>query len=414
MADAIPYPTPSSPDAPESLDNSPGAHNSINIIGGVGDLFTIDDTTKITVVFDGSGSMDDVLASLQEMQSTLLQPLLLPYYGFDEAAYDANVTVEENNSEEFLKWLSGADGIGTPGAKQIYLIFVDESQGDYTDSSTPGPTATGLSDITDLRTFLAGRVSEDYRGVVFHVNSDFGGAVAQLEAMLEHVINGTSPYDSDGENLADYAGDGLVAAVLDVADDGDAEYYADLVRDALSRLNVAIPPPGSLTNTPTAPADAPDALTNSPASAADAPDALTNEAAAQASAPDALTNEAAAQADAPDALTNEAAAQASAPDALTNNPASAADAPDALTNEAAAPAYAPSALTNSPVSAADAPDALTNEAAAPADAPDALTNPVASSPAGALSVPQSGDWIFQNGLWDDDDIWNDAASWPAA
>jgi hypothetical protein len=99
------------------------------------DTPVLDSTTAITIFFDASGSMNEVLPSLQYMQNTLLKPCLLPYYNNDVNLYNQRVTVLSIGSGQILNertiaWLGELPPNGA--TKVVNLAFSNESFNVYT------------------------------------------------------------------------------------------------------------------------------------------------------------------------------------------------------------------------------------------------------------------------------------------
>ncbi|WOO43161.1 hypothetical protein [Rubellicoccus peritrichatus] len=207
-------------------------------------MLQIDTDTKITIFFDSSGSMDTTLAPLQTMRDTLLQDLLIGYYGGNTTIYDAQVTIIEDTSERTFDWLNNQGS--ALGTKHIILVFQDEASSIYTGGSQP--TSQFQTDMVALRTVLAGRTEEDYQAIVFQVQGDAN--TPAFTTLLENVVAGTSPYDAAADNLSDHPD--LFGVTYDVLEADTAAYYAQTIQTALFAADVSVPPPGSINLSPAA------------------------------------------------------------------------------------------------------------------------------------------------------------------
>ncbi len=203
----------------------------------------IDIDTKIFIYFDASGSMNSTLFPLRTMRNQLLKDALLPLYENDSDAYDENVTIIDNWSDERTFRVLNLDG-ATPEGNVIALAFQDEAATNYHssfDDWDENDTRTSLfdTDITDFRNRLASFPSDYYRGVIFQVTNTVGPWGPNFKRLIESVENG----------LGNYAGNfGLsdrneIEYIYDV-DDGDSpQVYTDLVIQALEDFGFDLTPP---------------------------------------------------------------------------------------------------------------------------------------------------------------------------
>ncbi|MDT0677505.1 hypothetical protein [Autumnicola musiva] len=199
----------------------------------------INEDTHIYIYFDSSGSMSSTLSPLQEMRATLLKQTLLPLYGNDEDAYDNQVRVISNGNERTLDFLN-IEG-ETPVGNVIVLAFQDEAEYIYHDgspnwdSSTPR-TGTYNTDIAVLRGRLSAFPVNYYHGVVFQVETSTTGAFANFRKLMEYVDSSTGNY-SGQYGLGDRP---EVAFEYSVTPGASAQYYADLIVDALTGLGYSL------------------------------------------------------------------------------------------------------------------------------------------------------------------------------
>jgi hypothetical protein len=194
----------------------------------------IDANTNIFIYFDSSGSMDSTLEPLQIMRNNLLKAALLPLYGNDEAAYEARVQVIQNTSERTFDFLNIQGN--TPAGNVIALVFQDEAVVGYHSgfaSWNVNSPRTNLfeSDITTLRSRLSSFSSNYYRGVVFQVTNP-SDAGANFKTFIKAVETGQGNY-AGNYGLSDRTDIGYV---YDVDDGNSAQYYQDLIIEALRDL----------------------------------------------------------------------------------------------------------------------------------------------------------------------------------
>lgn len=188
----------------------------------------INANTKINIYFDSSGSMNTTLAPLVTMRDTLLRDALLPLYGGDGDAYDANVQVISQADERTLDMVN-INGT-TPTGNVISLIFQDEANTIYHGApfaDTDALTAQYVTDIGVLRGRLDGFVTNYLRAVIFQVNGS-----ADFKALLQAIENGTGNYATTS-GLSDKA---EVAFKYDITAAGTPAYYLAQIQTALLEL----------------------------------------------------------------------------------------------------------------------------------------------------------------------------------
>ena len=188
----------------------------------------INANTKINIYFDSSGSMDSTIAPLTIMRDTLLKDALLPLYGDDEAAYDANVQVISQADERTLDMIN-INGT-TPTGNVISLIFQDEANPVYHAigyADTDALTAQYVTDLGVLRGRLAGFTANYLRAVIFQV--DANGGVLDFQNWVKDVELGTA----GTIGLSDRS---EVIYKYNIADGGTASYYLTQIQLALTEL----------------------------------------------------------------------------------------------------------------------------------------------------------------------------------
>lgn len=137
----------------------------------------LDPTYGVTIWFDASGSMDQVLPEL-EAAVVLLRPCLLQYYNNDVALYNQRVKVISDASERTMIQLGTLPSTGA--TRNINLVFSNESESTYYLNGvqtnmfvTPNvflPTVARQSQYTtDIATANA-NLSDSVRGIIYRVN----------------------------------------------------------------------------------------------------------------------------------------------------------------------------------------------------------------------------------------------------
>ncbi len=206
----------------------------------------INKNTKINIYFDSSGSMNSSLSPLTVMRDTLLKNRLLPLYGNDVAAYDANVKVISDSSERTFNTLN-LFGQAAPEGNMIAMVFQDEAQPVYHTSSSVTPlTDKYISDVQALKSRIQNNFgtgnSNYYRGIIFQVEGT-GPSQVKFKSFLESVnVHGTNPNPAYSQhNLSTEAENGKIRFEYGVTNGGTPSYYLDLIVQALQNLGYSIP-----------------------------------------------------------------------------------------------------------------------------------------------------------------------------
>lgn len=204
----------------------------------------LDEDTEINIFFDNSGSMGSTYSPLVQMQSTILQNCLLPFYNNDVNLYNQKVRVisvggsSSYGNERSIKWISTQP---TGNNNVINLAFADESniyeaEGPSTGGWIDG-SPTGNSDIATLRSVLNNAPTLEYlRGVIFVVNTG-PGSYPNFGAFMDAVFDGVNYY-AGTNGLSDRS---EVSHVPDVTPGSTPQYYVNLIVDSLNSLGYNIP-----------------------------------------------------------------------------------------------------------------------------------------------------------------------------
>jgi hypothetical protein len=220
----------------------------------------LDSTTGITIFFDDSGSMNQVLPALQDMKNNILKPCLLPYYNNDGTLYDQRVTIINKNDESVFQWLGTLPPSGA--TKTVNLTFSNESYPIYTTSylfsgvtaininttTTPWsflPNAPATSYYTNDINFTNARLSSNIRGISYRViyngemnpqdNASYNNFTKQF---YNAVYNGTGVYSgASGLSTSGYA-----YLIDDVSYSGNGQYYANKVIEGMNLLGYNLSP----------------------------------------------------------------------------------------------------------------------------------------------------------------------------
>ncbi len=211
-----------------------GGTDSPNLFPTTSTPPVIDANTNIYIYFDSSGSMNSTLSPLQTMRNNLLKEALLPLYDNDEAAYEARVRVISDGSERTMDFLNLQGE--TPTGNVISLVFQDEAVSGYHSSSvawdsSTSRTASFENDITEFRSRLSSFPNNYYRGVIFQVTNNSNSG-ANFKSFIQAVQTGQGNY-AGNFGLSDRSDIGYV---YDVDDGNSAQYYKDLIIDALRDL----------------------------------------------------------------------------------------------------------------------------------------------------------------------------------
>jgi len=217
--------------------------------------------TKLTIIFDNSGSMDSTLPFLQEMVSTetsinyrTLQEALIPHYG-SKANYDANVKivnmgVGDDKGERFLLRAHEAVTKQSVIKDTIILVFQDESFYVYQDASRSNTQTANdtlmpkySQDINDFN-FIIDSLTTAFNMVVFQVKIYDDETLIFYDYFKEWLMwvkNGEGSY-SGSKGLSRQNNVNIKYDVDGGGQPGQAssEYYTNLVISELNNLGFNI------------------------------------------------------------------------------------------------------------------------------------------------------------------------------
>ena len=213
----------------------------------------LDSTTAITIFFDSSGSMDQVLPLLETMKNTILKPCLLPYYNNNSALYDERVTITSLDNERTIQWL----GALPPGSatKTVNLTFSNESEPIYTSASNTNlnvnpwvflPNAPSTIYYTQDINFANVRLSTDIRGIAYRIIFYRADYVAEYNVGLNNITKGF--YNAVFSGTGVYSGasglstNGYAYLIDDVSYNGTSQYYANKVIEGMNLLGYNLSP----------------------------------------------------------------------------------------------------------------------------------------------------------------------------
>lgn len=201
-----------------------------------------DGALHIMMHVDGSGSILNTRKQLEIMKDTVLKAALLPYYNNSEELYGRRVTIIDSAGERTLRFF-------TEAAKKdnvLALVFQDEAQPAYhLPNFNRKPEDQYLDDLGKLKASLNG-YGGLYRGVMFQV--DRGRTFAKsFKEFVECAWQGSGYLK--GDNLKKYYWeenrhhiknkDGVVFSdVYHAKDEGDPQYYLNLIFEASKRVGV--------------------------------------------------------------------------------------------------------------------------------------------------------------------------------
>lgn len=187
----------------------------------------IDSDTDINIIGDSSGSMNSTLNVLNAMVSSgALKARLLPYYNNNETLYNQRVKYFSDSGERtFQTYMLNKAGRG--GSRLINLVFQDEADSGYYTNSNPNGKAAAITDITALRTTLAGYATGYFTGIVFRVTG-----YNSFKTFLQNVKLGLGNFTA--VNLVDKP---EVQFQYDVTEDASQQYYVDVIENAILSLN---------------------------------------------------------------------------------------------------------------------------------------------------------------------------------
>ena len=193
----------------------------------------LDSTTGITIFFDSSGSMEQVLPSLEYMQNTLLKPCLLPYYNNDSVLYNQRVKIVSRSDERTIYWLGEDPPIGA--TKTVNLTFSNESFFVYTNPLPYGDPSTNVDTLTTPYTFLVNRpTTVDYTTDINFAQTRLSNNIRGINYRVIYSGGPSVPYDQNIDTVtkqfyqAVYTGQGNYSGVSGLSTNGYA-YLIDYV-----------------------------------------------------------------------------------------------------------------------------------------------------------------------------------------
>ena len=197
----------------------------------------ITEATEVNIFFDSSGSMDSTLAPLQEMQATILDSALMPFYNNDRDLYNEKVNVISDPSERTFDYLSTPNT--NEAADVLNIVFQDESSPYGADNNSyEPPTSQYLSDIATARSNLLNRVNNRY--LIFQVVTNATGYSPIFAAFLAAVENGTGSYSgSSGLSESEYSD--KIKFAYNINPGSTPIYYANLIIDEMQLFEFDVP-----------------------------------------------------------------------------------------------------------------------------------------------------------------------------
>jgi hypothetical protein len=208
----------------------------------------LDPTYGVTIWFDASGSMDQVLPQL-EAAVVLLRPCLLQYYNNDVALYNQRVKVISDASERTMVQLGTLPSTGA--TRNINLVFSNESESIYYNNGvetniyvTPNvflPTKPRVAQYTaDIATANA-NLSDSVRGIIYRVN--WPTSPPSL-VNFNNVAYGfyQAVFKGQGNYAGQYglAGNVFARLVDDVNYAGDSTYFKNLIVSGMNSIGFNI------------------------------------------------------------------------------------------------------------------------------------------------------------------------------
>lgn len=132
-----------------------------------------------------------------------------------------------NSNERWLSWLATEfrDNPETEAFKVVYLIFIDESNSIYHESTRNIANEPTAAFSSDLANFL-NNPSGNFLANVFAIRTSETATFDAFQAHLFDAVNGISPYT---EKLGDYG----VSATYEVPLDSDASFYYSKILDLI-------------------------------------------------------------------------------------------------------------------------------------------------------------------------------------
>lgn len=230
-----------------TISNTKGESNEATVTINVEEnTKVVNNTTKLVIGFDNSGSMDPTLPILQAMVSNELKATLLPYYS-SEAEYNSSVFIKNIGLDErFLKFMH--ENRNETG-NTIVLVFMNEAVENYEtvtryhDGTKNDPLRDLYKqDINDLN-FILDNYVYDYDGVIFQVNlinDETGETIYHFKDWLTWVKNGEGSY-SGKKGLSQQPNVKLSTDVLEGTEVGaTSQYYHDKIIQELTNLGFNI------------------------------------------------------------------------------------------------------------------------------------------------------------------------------
>jgi hypothetical protein len=211
----------------------------------------LDSGTALTLFFDSSGSMDQVLPVLLTMADTVLRPCLLPFYNNNNTLYDQRVTVVPISNEAGIRWL------GTPipagASKVVNMTFANEFFSRYTTEYTPGNVNLNSNPWNFINT---AEPTVDYINDINYTNANLFANVRGISFRVtvpSSLTNGTSynnvtrqfynaVYQGQGRysGAMGLSGNPFARLVDNVSESGSPTYYANKVIEGMKLLGYDI------------------------------------------------------------------------------------------------------------------------------------------------------------------------------
>ena len=191
---------------------------------------------------DGSGSILNTRKELEVMKDTLLKEALLPYYDNNEALYERRVTIVDSQGERTLQFFKEA----TLKDNVLAFVFQDEAQPAYhLPNFNRSPEDRYLKDLEALKSALGAHTGL-YRGIMLQV--DRGNTFAKsFKEFVENSWQGRGYlsehnlkryYWQENKHHIDNHDGTVFSDVYHVKDDGDPQYYLDLIFEASRKVGI--------------------------------------------------------------------------------------------------------------------------------------------------------------------------------
>jgi hypothetical protein len=194
---------------------------------------TLDSGTALTIFFDASGSMNQVLPRLETMANTILKPCLLPFYNNDSDLYNQRVKVRSLQDELTIRWL--ANDIPPGATKVVNMTFANEADPYYTPYNftiNRTPTTWYTSDIN----FANARLNANMRSITYRVtfNGDIRGT--DYQQLMNAVYKGQGAYTG----AMGLSGNPYSTLIDNVNENGTAQYFANKVVEGMRLLGYTL------------------------------------------------------------------------------------------------------------------------------------------------------------------------------